>query len=275
MNSQLKLCLALLLVWGCGSNNTSLPNKYGSISLESASEGIAAGSPKAFFYEYTSSGTGVCDVYVDDGTCRVWQCNDDAYTSLPAISVLDAGSLEVAGANRALAFSRADDGSYEVLDFDGAALWNGGETLTGTVAGSADIPAATLSILAPPALNVTAPEITTEGLTIEVAKDLPISWQQLETADSIYVAISTETDASQPDGTTIPNLAPALDCKFAGNAGTGVVRSSLLSLMPKPAGLKAYHLDVLTFAYSQQRFNDSVLELRATWLGLSTTPTVQ
>jgi hypothetical protein len=32
---------------------------------------------------------------------------------------------------------------------------------------------------------------------------------------------------------------------------------------------------VLTFAYSQQRFNDSVLELRATWLGLSTTPTVQ
>ena len=181
MKISLGLCAALTLVWGCGSNSASQPNKYGSVSLYSVSEGVTSDDPnqffpKAFFYKYTSSGTGVCDTYVDDGTCRVWQCNDDAYTTLPGISVLDAGTLSVSGAQRELAFARGDDGGYGIGDFDGSPLWSGGETLTASIGGSTDVPAAMLSIQAPPALSVTAPA-SSEPLSIDVSKDVAISWK--------------------------------------------------------------------------------------------------
>ncbi|HET9932893.1 MAG TPA: hypothetical protein VFQ35_19450, partial [Polyangiaceae bacterium] len=242
MKLELGLCATLILS-ACGGTSSSVPGKFGSVALDSASTGVPVSAPRAFFYEYTSTGTGVCDTYVDDGICRLWQCNEDAYTSLPSITVLDAGTLGVSGANRELAFDRDEKGSYRVSDFDGTPLWNGGETLTATIGGSSDVPATTLSITAPPPLVVTAPVIPDGGLGINATSDFGLSWQQLTTADSVYVALSTQTDAVTPDGSTVANFAPAVDCKFAGNSGVGIVRSSLLGLLPKPAGLKGYQLD--------------------------------
>ena len=269
------LCATLLLVPACDGSTNTAAGKFGTIALDSASAGVTVTGPRAFFYEYTSSGSGVCDTYVDDGTCRLWQCNEDAYTSLPSVAVLDAGTLGVTGVNRELAFERDEKGAYRVSDFDGTPLWNGGETLTATIGGSNDVPATTLSITAPPQLLVTAPTVSEEGLAIDLSSDFSVTWQQLSTADYGYVAISTETDAVTPEGETVANLAPAVDCKFPGNAGIGIVRSSLLGLIAKPAGLKGYQLDVLTFSYVQKRVADSVLELRGSWLGLSGSPTLQ
>lgn len=275
MKFELGLCATLLFVAACDGSTSNVSGKYGTIALDSASDGVTASGPRGFFYEYANSGTGVCDTYLDNGTCRLWQCNEDAYTTLPSITVLDAGALSVTGVNRELAFERDEKGAYGVSDFDGTPLWNGGETLTATIGGSPDVPATTLSITAPPPLVVTAPTVSEEGLTIDLKSDFSVSWQQLTTADSVYVALSTQTDAMTPEGETVPNLAPAIDCKFAGNAGIGVVRSSMLDLIPKPAGLKGYQLDVLTFSYVQKRIAGTVLELRGSWLGLSASPTLQ
>src|SRR6187399_1865335 len=128
MRIQLGLCAVALLSLACGTKDASLPSSYGSISLESPSEGVTAFEPRAFFYKYTSSGTGVCDVVLNDGVCRAWKCNDAAYSSLPGISVLDAGTLSVSRANRPLEFVKDEKGYYAVPDFDGTPLWGGGET---------------------------------------------------------------------------------------------------------------------------------------------------
>ncbi|MFZ5890197.1 MAG: hypothetical protein ACOY0T_03935 [Myxococcota bacterium] len=275
MRFELGLCALSLFIVACGSSSGSLPNKYGSIALDSASEGAKPLEPRAFFYKYTSAGTGLCDAYQDDGTCRVWQCNNDAYTTLPGIEVLDAGAISVTGAKRELAFERDTEGEYKIGDFDESPLWDGGETLSASIAGSADIPVGALSLTAPPPLVVTEPVVPEEGLTIDVKNDLLISWQPLTTADAVYVAISTNTEITRSDGEVIPSSAPAVDCKFSGSTGKGVVRTSFLSLIPKPPGLKSYQLDVLTFAYDQKRVSDTMLEFRATWVGLSTNPTMK
>lgn len=264
-------CVPLLLL-ACGSNNSSAPEKFGTIALDSASLGVPVQAPRAFFYEYTSAGSGVCDTYVDDGSCRTWQCNAEAYTSLPSINVLDAGSLSVSGARRELAFARDEEGSYRIGDFDGTPLWGGGETLSATLGGSTDVPATTLSITAPPPLVVTSPVVTESGLALDVASDFSVTWQQLTTADDVYISLSAETEATGADGEPVANFSPAVDCKFAGNAGIGIVRSSLLSSLPAPPGLKGYKLDVLTFSYLQKLVGRTLLEFRGSWLGLSASP---
>lgn len=261
-----------LLLAACGNNNSSAPDKFGTIALDSASPGVPVQAPRGFFYEYTSSGSGVCDTYVDDGSCRTWQCDSEAYTSLPSINMLDAGALSVSGAVRELSFARDDEGTYRIADFDATPLWVGGETLTATLAGSSDVSAAELSVTAPPPLVVTSPVVTDDGLVLDITKDFSVSWQQLSTADYVYIALSAETEATGSDGNPVQNVSPAIDCKFAGNAGIGIVSASRMSALPAPPGLKGYKLDVLTFSHVQRRVGDSLLEFRASWLGLSATP---
>jgi len=277
MRIQLGFCALALLSLACDdSNGATVPSAYGAISLESASDGVTAFEPRAFFYKYTSSGTGVCDVVLNDGVCRTWKCNDAAYSSLPGITVLDAGPLSVSGANRPLEFEKDEKGYYAVKDFDGKPLWSGGETLTATSTGAEEIVPITISVTAPPPVHVSAPVVPPDtALVIDSKSDLPVSWDPLTTADSVYVAISTETEATLPDGSTLANIAPGVDCLFNGTLGTGVVRAALLTALPKPDGLKAYHLDVLTYSALSQRFGNTLVELRANWLGLSTIPTIQ
>ncbi|MGC4091574.1 MAG: hypothetical protein QM756_27570 [Polyangiaceae bacterium] len=274
MRIQLGLC-SLLACVACGPNSSTLPSSFASVALDSPSAGVEALAPRAFFYKLNGSSSGVCAVSVDDGYCRVWQCDDNAYASAPAITMLDPGAFSVSGANRELSFAADDSGVYRAADFDGTALWADGDKLTATFEGSTQVPATSLELSVPPALTVTAPLLPETGLSIALKNDLTVSWEPLGTADQVHVAISSETDAMLPNGDVITNSTPALDCTFTGSSGTGVVRASMLALMPKPSGLKSYHFDVLTFAYSQKRVGDTALELRASWLGMSTVPTIE
>ncbi len=256
------------------SSNNPQPTRYGSISVTSASDGITPFAPRAFFYKYASSTSAACDEYQNNGTCRVWQCDSSVYSNSQQVTVLSAGAVGVSGAKQALDLTQDSTGSYGLPGFDGAPLWDGGETLTANVAGSTDYPATTLSVQAPAPLVVTAPEVPTDAWTIDTKTDFSVTWKP-NGANYVFLAITVETPALQADGTMGSNYTPGLDCAFAGASGQGTVPASYLQLLPKPPELVAHALDVLTFSTDEQRIGDSDTELRANWLALSAQPTFQ
>jgi hypothetical protein len=133
-----------------------------------------------------------------------------------------AGSIHIAGGLYPIALQPPPDNSYR-SGLSTTALWNGGETLTVSASGGADVPAFTAQVTAPSEPRITAPAVTAGTFALSRAQDLVVTWSG-GSGDALDFAIN---DAQV---TTI------VECHFPLAAGSGTVPSALLMLLPAGAG---------------------------------------
>lgn len=259
-----------LLALACDANSDSQPvTRYGSVSITSSADDSLAFKPFAYFYRAADqTDTATCNVSIDNGSCRLWTCDAAIYTEGSKLTTVSAGDVSVTTPSDSMQFNRDDDGYYRHAQTP-PSFWSGGDSVHLDVSGSSDFPALTVSLTAPPQIEVTKPEVPSDGLTLDPTSDLEVGWSGAGT-NSVFAAVSPETTDSA-DGS--PIVTPWIDCEFNtdGSMATGsaVVPATLLKEIPA-ATIARFHLDVLTVGYGNTQEKDAWVEFRATWAGLST-----
>jgi hypothetical protein len=149
---------------------------------------------------------------------------------------MSAGALKITGGTSPLDMAPGTKDNYAGLRSSTSALWNGGEMLVATAAGSASgVPAFSASLTAPSKLTVTAPALPqTASGSLTVARDAPltVSWTGASSGSVIvYLDIAT------------PNKAYTVTCTYKPSDATGQVPAAALGMLPAGAG--SYDLYVI------------------------------
>lgn len=267
------------LVWGLtlaglACTSGSAATRFGTILVESDSAIPPRQSASASFYRINSNAARKCSVVpvgAQLAACRLWECTDYLAPTPDEISLLSAGAVSVSGTRAELQLQEGDLGSYTWNNTLNAPLWGGGELLNVTLDGSEAFPGATLGVLAPYPIAVSAPIVPADGWSLDSQEDLELTWSGAMGNDvDVAISIVVADPGGQKDV-----LFPALDCTFPGDDGGGVIPASLLGAVARPAGLVGHDVSVLTLSIASVQIADALLEFRASSSGLSALATIQ
>lgn len=263
------LCSLTLASVACSSGGAA--TRFGTILVESDSTDPLRQAASASFYRINSNAARKCSVAAQLTACRFWECSDYLPPTPDEISPLSAGAVSVSGARADLQLQEGDLGSYKWNDTLNAPLWGGGELLQATADGSEGFPAATLSLVAPYPITVSAPNVPADGWLIDSQEDLDLAWSGAM-GNTVNVAISIVI-VDPNDQKNV--LFPGLDCTFSGDDSGAVIPASLLRVVPRPAGSVGIDVSVLTLSLTSVQVGDALLEFRASSSGLSALATIQ
>jgi hypothetical protein len=155
-----------------GRGGADATTNIGTISVNQTFPGTSTSpSLTASFVKWTRKVE--CKPTTTTGNCQFYDC--PSYTNQVPISTwLDAGDVTVTGFARDFVMHILG-GSYGTESMDAA--WTASRPLTVQVAGSANVPAATLDVVAPNPIVLTAPVAAGgAGLKISTAANLVVTW---------------------------------------------------------------------------------------------------
>jgi hypothetical protein len=264
--------LGALALVACSSETGSPATRFGTVLLESNSGVEPAQGATGYFYRYASTPvSGKCFLSEELGACRVWKCDDYSTEDKIETVPVTAGPVSVTGTKLGVVLVEGDTGSYAPEAALETPLWVGGERVRVAVAGSDDFPAASLGVIAPEPITLTAPDVSEEPLQFDASKDLAFAWTAIENSN-VFAVVSIAMPNPDGEGNV---LFPGLDCAYFGTSGAGLMPASVLAKLPKPDGIAGYQVEALTFASNAIRVDDAVLTLQATSFALSTLATVE
>lgn len=209
--------VAVLLSAGCGDDAAkSVSSKYGSVSLELSrmSSGVELSATGTFANgslperKCASEKLGTCELL----TCTPLEMPDDA-------ARLDPGKVEITGAGETLELTKALFGGYGATTSNPsvppAAHWQGGESLTLRVSGSAEFPALSATLVAP--LEVTL-DPRPEELGADPGADVRVNWSTPREG-SVTVAMASFNGGADP----------LIICEFPAETGSGTLPAQLIT----------------------------------------------
>jgi hypothetical protein len=165
------------------------------------------------------------------GDCQLYQCGP---STNPTPQLLSAGNITVTGLAADITVMPAagiNGPTYLSAPYSGF-LWTSSRPTTLTVAGSADVPAFTLSSTAPNPISVTAPVAQTgsTGLTYAISRGaaLAVTWTG---------GIDGNVTASLTSGTAPSQV--EIICVAAASKGTVTVPASFMSMLGNSGGFSA------------------------------------
>jgi hypothetical protein len=250
--------LALALCAACGSDPTgfsaesaapvagedvTLP-RFGLVALESKAARAEQGTgidADAFFWRQAGHGEDGCEVVDNFESCEVTECVPSAVAaaSMQEFAWLSAGTVDVFGTKLAFSFRETSAGSYvNTLPARDLKLWDGGERLTVTAAGSAQFPALEAALVAPSGVTLTMPQ--SAELAVDPRAGLRLSWSS-PSRDAVFVDIEERR--------AVPYAAPtevSVRCAFAGEAGGGFVPPEVFGAFSDAGLLAGYRFWVST-----------------------------
>ncbi|MEZ4446346.1 MAG: hypothetical protein R3B72_45125 [Polyangiaceae bacterium] len=193
---------------GAGAGTTGI----GEITVVNADDG------SGILVAFANEAPEYCTTMADDGTCRFVLCDFDK----PAPPMLDGGVVSLAGGLEAASLSfDAMLGRYPSFDAS-AAIYAPGQMLTVSGAGSAEVPAFSVTFEAPTVAELTAPDLS--NLAIDTSQPLAIGWTNGGSVGEVEVRLVSE-DPSSPDPY-------GLICRFPAAAGSGTVSPAMLANLP-------------------------------------------
>lgn len=162
------------------------------------------------------------------GACKISTCQqppppaDGGTTNYP-----NAGNINITGGARMVALMPAADGSYAANVDTMNPLWNGGELLTITGAGSS-VPAFSAMLNAPNAAQLSLPTapLAPSKLMVNRSLDLAIKW-----TGGLGGSVQAILNASGPSGSAI-----SLRCSFPGADTMGTIPAAALTNLPAGSG---------------------------------------
>jgi hypothetical protein len=196
------------------------PNgKHASISLFSGSY-MLSGQPKiattasAQFTIISGEQITPCTSVATYGACIA--TTGCAVGGIPTVVYDGAGVVTITGGKQTVTLTPGTGSMYPVFSDQTSTLWNGGETLTVSVAGDT-VPAFTGSLIAPSPFALTAPLPVNKTFTITLGQDLTFTWTG---AGSATVEITLDGPNKTP---------PLIVCNFPGAAGSGTIPKAALA----------------------------------------------
>lgn len=157
------------------------------------------------------------------GNCTVYLCTPRAVGSPPAVQP-NAGVVSVDGGAMPLVFSPGSDGWYDPIQ-KATAVFVGGETLTASAVGTADVPAFVAKTKAPKVATISAPALPSGDWVVDRTTPIELTWSGLSSAERVSVTFGANT--------TNPN---EIECLFDGDAGSGTVPAEALAHLPAGDG---------------------------------------
>lgn len=259
-----------MFLFACSDTPDIEPLKrFGSVSIGASATAAWTPEPFGMFYRTADQPPrDSCTVEIDNGKCRVWSCTEAAYAGESSMKTIAAGRVEVNSASGSIELTRGEDGFYRLTPTP-EQFWPDRGNLTLRVGGSEDFPQLSTSAPAPMPLVVTEPTLTGAPWAIDKSVDLALKWSG-PALGTVVVTISPETTNSLGNE---PLTNPGVDCEFPAAAGEAQVPSAFLKMLPTPATLIQYYLDVFTYTASSVQSGDAWVDFRVSWVGLSTAVT--
>lgn len=254
---KIALALSMITLFGCGNGSESPPDASidaavadqaipdaaqsggdaGTITdttrvllgSSRASPGVASTFSYAQAYFVESDGVPARTTRTTSGPCTLSTTVGVGHTG-GSSRVLSAGAIAVGGLRAPITLSPVTQvpgySTFQQADY----LWSGGEPVSVSAPG-AEVPAFSAQVIAPSQVTITAPALPAGGahLAIDRAKDFPVAWSSGGSGQvELRIAILSMDPSSTPSY--------ELDCDFPSSAGTAMVPSAALSLLPKDSG---------------------------------------
>lgn len=262
--------MTLLLACSDGQELPERLERFGSVSVGASANPAWIPEPFGMFYRAADQPLqGGCTVEIDNGRCRVWSCSEAAYAAESSMKTVGAGRVQVTSATGSVELMRREDGFYRLAPPE--RFWPDGGSLTLQVEGSKDFPKLSTSLPSPIPLTVSEPALAGPAWVIDRNVDLPVKWSGPATG-SVVVTISLETTSGTG---TEPIVNPGVDCEFPAAAGTALVPSAFLKMLPTPANLIRYYVDVFTYTAASGQAEDAWVDFHVSWVGLSAAATAR
>lgn len=156
------------------------------------------------------------------GSCTLSVCDTSDVSQDPPASgtsmQVSAGDVTIDGLAQELVLSSEASGNYTPVT-GMTALWEGGETVTASAPGSADVPEFSLEVSAPSDVSLTAPELDLlTPLAVSRSADLEFTWSEGEDGTvTVMISESMGDDVSR-----------SISCSVAATEGSVSVDASLL-----------------------------------------------
>ena len=201
----------------------------------------------AYFWQTTTADDTGCEVVERVGACEVSQCIPLAAAAVPdpGFEWLSAGAVGVSGTKLEFSLTEVEHGDYAPsLPSSEMSLWDGGEALSVSVAGSNDFPAIRASLTAPRPVMLTAPDLASEP-HVDPSTGLAFAWSN-PTLETVYVEVEEWRAAPYP-----AERETTARCAFPASTGRGVVPAAVFEAFSDSALLHGYRFRVMTDATTE------------------------